>query len=264
MKKAIAFALSVILLLTSVGGAVSAVYDNTYVNSGNGADDLVGVAKTQVGYIEGSLTGDRYGNDADNCQKYGAWYDEAVENIGAANAPWAATFVSCCADQANIPIDMIPPYVYIPYSADWYKIKGLFEDSQSRGGDYIPKKGDLIFFAPAGGNTPSHMGIVTAADDTRVYTIEGNAYTSAGEPEMQGVFEKSYQLGYTRIFGYATPDYDRFDMNGDGKVSTADVRTLLFALLADDVGERAHMDIDGNGEVNTADARALLMRIVQG
>lgn len=234
-------------------------YANTYVNSGNGAEDIVGVAKTQVGYIEGSLTGDRYGNN-DNCQKYGAWYDEAVENIDAANSPWAATFVSWCADQAGIAMDMIPPYVYIPYSANWYRNKGLFEDSQSRGGAYVPKKGDLIYFAPAVGNTPSHMGIVTAADDTYVYTIEGNAYAQSGEQTTEGVQAKKYLLSYTRIFGYATPDYDRFDMNGDGKVSTADVRTLLLAVLDDDVSNR--MDIDGSGEVNTADARALLKTIV--
>ena len=65
--------------------AASAAFENTYVNTGNQAEDLIGVAMTQVGYTEGP----------DNDTKYGDW-------LGFPNAPWCASFISWCAEQAEI------------------------------------------------------------------------------------------------------------------------------------------------------------------
>ena len=39
------------------GLPVSAAYENTYTNTGNQRADIVAVAKTQIGYHEGSLEG---------------------------------------------------------------------------------------------------------------------------------------------------------------------------------------------------------------
>ena len=39
------------------GLPVSAAYENTHVNSGNPRVDIVEIAKTQIGYLEGSLEG---------------------------------------------------------------------------------------------------------------------------------------------------------------------------------------------------------------
>ncbi len=238
-------------------------YANTYTNTGNGAADLVGVADTQIGYIEGSLTGDQYGID-NNYQKYGVWYDEAVEPVNAAYAAWEGSFVAWCAEQAAIPASVVPRCVYAPYSSAWFDAKGLLEASQSRGGSYIPKAGDLIYFAPASTTEPTHMGIVTAVTDSGVYTIEGNTYGQSGEQTDQGVFAKYYNFNYVRIYGYATPNYALcFDVNGDGRVGTADVRVVLTYVLYASGQNQATMDVDKNGTINTADARKLLLRVIQ-
>ena len=55
----------------------SAAYENTYTNTGNQRDDIIGVAKTQIGYREGN----------NNDTKYGDWY-------GLPNQPWCAMFIS--------------------------------------------------------------------------------------------------------------------------------------------------------------------------
>ena len=59
-------------------------YPNTYKNMGNYANDIIGVARTQVGYKENSVG-----------TKYGYWYSP-----GFVGMPWCAMFVSWCANQA--------------------------------------------------------------------------------------------------------------------------------------------------------------------
>lgn len=52
--------IAVLIVLAMVMGAgnlvllVSADYENTYTNTGNQRADIIGVAKTQIGYTEGS------------------------------------------------------------------------------------------------------------------------------------------------------------------------------------------------------------------
>ena len=64
---------------------VSADYENTYTNTGNQRADIIGVAKTQIGYTEGS----------NNNNKYGAYFS-------ANNVSWCAYFIVWCARQAGI------------------------------------------------------------------------------------------------------------------------------------------------------------------
>ncbi len=239
-------------------------YANTYINTGDGAGDLVGVAETQVGYLEGSLTGDTH--DDNNYQKYGVWYDEAVENLGVSYASWEGAFVAWCANQAGVPDTVIPRHAYVPNSSAWYENKGLFYDSQAQGGSYIPKKGDLIYFVSSGLTYPTHIGIVTEVTDTYVRTIEGNATDPSDAYGLtQGVFRRQYNLNYSRIYGYATPQYELvFDITGDGQVSTSDARDLLLCVLNNSMQRKANMDVDRNVEINTADARELLMKVIQG
>lgn len=70
----------------SVPFEASAAYENTYVNTGNQADDIVGVAKTQVGYTE-------IGN---NYTKYNEWFG-SLSGYGK-NYAWCQTFVAWCAN----------------------------------------------------------------------------------------------------------------------------------------------------------------------
>ena len=101
-KRALALLLLIALLCTSVqfsafaesDGNTPAVinneFENTHVNTGNHRIDIVSIAKTQVGYMEGD----------DNDTKYGTWY-------GLPNQPWCGMFVSWCARQAGVPTDIL-------------------------------------------------------------------------------------------------------------------------------------------------------------
>ena len=141
-------------------------------------DDIVDIALSQLGYTEGP----------NNDTKYGDWY-------GLPNQPWCAMFVSWCADQANVPQDIIYPFASCTTGFRWF----TNEDETTR--EHIePQKGDIIFFIwSKGESTPDHVGIVERVEDGRVYTIEGN--------RSDKVQQFSYDLDSWQIYGYAFPDY---------------------------------------------------------
>lgn len=70
-----------------------------------------------------------------------------------------------------------------------------------------PQAGDLIFFKNNLGSIV-HVGIVIRADNSKVYTIEGNTSSTTGMVANGGcVRQKSYSLNYSRIKGYGRPLY---------------------------------------------------------
>ncbi len=167
-------------------------YPNTHKNTGNRIQDMIAIAKTQVGYYkaDGMAT------------KYGTWYNVYVNASGDyyPSAAWCAMFMSWCADQANIPKTIFRMNASTVNMATWYqnnKNPGYWHDR----GSYTPKAGDLIFFKfNTNNNYVNHVGIVTGISGGKVYTIEGNTSNS--------VRERSYGLNDTAIVGYATPDYN--------------------------------------------------------
>lgn len=133
--------------------------------------DIVEVAASQIGV-----------NESDNGHmKYINWYG----GFGPGTA-WCAIFVSWCANQAGISTNVIPKYSYCPNGKAWFVSKGRFKEK----GQYIPKRGDIVFFL----NGRSHTGIVESASDGTLHTIEGN---SAGV-----VRRKTYPLSETTLTGY--------------------------------------------------------------
>jgi hypothetical protein len=53
------------------------------------------------------------------------------------------------------------------------------------------------------------VGIVSKADDTRVYTVEGNTFGGSTLIDNGGsVARKQYSLSYNKILGYGNPDYE--------------------------------------------------------
>ena len=90
---------------------------------------------------------------------------------------------------------------YCPTGALYFKQRGQYYKSD-------PQKGDIIYFLDSDG-TQGHVGIVTDADDTYVYTIEGNTSPDSGVvPNGGGVHKKTYSRNYSRIDGYGRPRYD--------------------------------------------------------
>lgn len=99
-------------------------------------EDLVGIAKTQVGYTESQLNfelsdiGERKGYT-----RYGAWY-------GAPYNDWSAMFVSFCLNYADADSGEFPNSSGATSMAELWKAQGKYIPA----GDYIPQSGDIVFF----------------------------------------------------------------------------------------------------------------------
>jgi len=198
--KVLALVCVIALAFTCVPMSVFAAYENTHTNTGDQAYDIVAVAETQVGYLEGSLSGTVAGSN--NYTKYGKWYADYFSSPGFAYGAWCAMFVSWCANQAGIPSSIMYYHASCTTAVREWKNRGLFH---ARSG-YTPKAGDIIYFGS--GNESTHVGIVRYVSGGYVYTIEGNTSGQHGEiNEGGGCFKKSYALSYSRILGYASPNY---------------------------------------------------------
>ena len=126
----------------------SAAYENTHINTGNQAEDLIAVAMTQVGYTEGE----------NNDTKYCDW-------MGYPRQAWCAMFISWCADQADIPTTVIKPSAWAhPRSGRGFNVPYY------HGSEYTPKRGDLFFKEDF-----SHVGIVYGVEGEYALTIEANS-----------------------------------------------------------------------------------------
>ncbi|MBQ6862690.1 MAG: InlB B-repeat-containing protein [Clostridia bacterium] len=146
MKWILSVMLAVLMLLPVFPGIIyaEAAHENTYSNTGNQRQDIIGVAKTQLGYAEGN----------NNDTKYGDWY-------GLPNNPWCAMFVSWCARQANIPTSTLPNSALANPSN--------FNLKYYSGASYTPQPGDLFFTTSF-----SHVGLVYYLDGNYFYSLEGN------------------------------------------------------------------------------------------
>ena len=149
-------------------------HPNTYKNTGNQRVDIIGVAKTQLGYTEGGNGKTRYANNT----KYGVWYGENKNY-----QPWCAMFVSWCANQAGIPTSILKKSACAGVSSNCFNIPYYYgknfypkSDKSHDGTNYTPKSGDLFFTKEW-----KHVGLVYYVDGNNFYTIEGNA-----DPEGKG------------------------------------------------------------------------------
>ena len=174
------------------GLPVSAAYENTYTNTGNQRADIVAVAKTQIGYHEGSLEGTT--NSSNNYTKYNVWNGK-IE--GGYRYAWCHAFVSWCANQAGIGTDIVPKTAGTSTGRSFFVNQGTYRQSAANGGNYVPQAGDIIYYGS--GSSPSHVGIVSDCDGSTVYTIEGNYSNKVGT--------RAINLSNSYIIGYGVPNY---------------------------------------------------------
>ena len=212
--KITALVLVVVMLFFCIYIPSFASFDNTHTNSGNQKEDLIAVAKTQIGYKEGSLEGRIQGSN--DYTKYGLWYDRSF-----AYEPWCAMFVSWCAEQAGIPRSVIPKFASCDLGMDWFCDKGRFNYSANYGGSVEPKVGDIVFFGYRMNNgyfDSTHVGIVYAVDDNTIYSLEGNS-----SMKVQSVRYNKVGMNYgSYIIGYGRPKYTGSSI----KCNTNDTRTV--------------------------------------
>jgi hypothetical protein len=147
------------------------------------ANDVLNVAKSQLGYIEGK----------NNHTKYGAWY-------GIDNAPWCAMFVSWCFCEAGQPLPPIQSpkgYAYCPSGVNYFKKIGQYHKT--------PKVGDIVFFDWQGDGVADHTGLVLEIKNSHLITIEGN--TSIHNQSNGGQVMKRSRMLHN-CCGFGRPNYD--------------------------------------------------------
>ncbi len=184
--------ITVFLILAMLPLSVFAAFENTHVNTDNAIEDIIAVAQTQLGYMEGSLEGTVQGTN--DCTKYGEWY-------GLNYMPWCAMFVSWCANEVGVLGNIIPRHSACDDGMDWFRDRGQFYFGSFYGGTYTPKRGDIVYFgAPRndGSYDSTHVGIIYKVDD-KIHVIEGNS-----SYKVQTV---SYSMDIKYVLGYGVPNY---------------------------------------------------------
>ncbi len=213
----------------------SAAYENTHANTGNQRFDIVEIAKTQVGYHEGSLEGTT--NGSDNYTKYNA---ELYKIEGSYKYMWCQSFIAWCAKQAGVPSSVIKRTAGTVDAMDFFKAQGVWH-----GRDYTPQSGDIIYFTSSSSNSGYHVGIVESVSGSTINTIEGN-YSNK-------VARHSVTVGSSSIVGYGVPNYHEPDPNPPTDLSiSADKtaykvgETINFSFSYSNASE-AYVLIDANG-----------------
>lgn len=154
--------------------------------SGIWADDVLAVAKSQLGYREST---DNYiveedGTTMKGYTRYGAWYGDSYGD-------WCAMFVSFCLNYAEVPRNEVPIDCNCQNWIQTLSDRGMYFDASS---DYQPEPGDLIFFSIKKNGTSDHVGLVAEVNEYTIKTIEGN---SGNQVEYN-----MYDINDARILGY--------------------------------------------------------------
>lgn len=162
-----------------------------YELTGDIRKDIVGIAKTQVGYHEGNSIADMHGNKTAGDSDFVEYNRLNGEVDGSYGYAWCASFIIWCARHAGInDADVIADVNCRKMVSDFGK-SGRYYHRET---GFIPSAGDLIFFGD-GLTKPNHAGIITDVKNNKVYTVEGNFGNQ--------VMSKSYDLNDEYINGYA-------------------------------------------------------------
>lgn len=185
-------------------------------------NDLIKVARSQLGVKESPA--------GSNKVKYSKWYGLV--------GPWCAMFVSWCADQAGIPVSVIPKHAYTPSGRNWFKARGQWGST--------PQVGAIAYYNLAGLGRISHVGIVEKVlSDGSFYAIEGNTDEAGGRTGGKVMRKHRKYLGAGGGFGY--PAYDGKSTNP--KVSTPSTSAYEDGDAKHSFGSRIMRKYDGGTDV---------------
>ena len=200
----LALVLVIAMSLVIPASAVSYSGSSSYMNgkygkalknlslTGNQRTDIVAIAKTQLGYLEGNnskqLAGTVAGNG--NFTEYGRWY--GLQDM------WCQMFVSWCAARAGVSTSVIKKTASTVQGLTQFQNQSRAHSRKSIvAGSYTPKAGDIVYFkSPRNTNATNHVGIVTgySSKSLMLYTIEGNTSSSTYNSNGGCVATHSYSL----------------------------------------------------------------------
>lgn len=173
--------------------------------SGVWADDLISVARSQLGYTESTVNMIVVNEDTQATRgytRYGAWYGDPYGD-------WCAMFVSFCLNYADIPTSAVPEKAECSSWITALTNLGLYKSAAS----YTPVAGDIIFFDVNGDGTSDHVGIVESITGSTITTIEGNS--------SDKVKENTYSINNPTIVGYGVLP-ENPDNTSNAKTSSLD------------------------------------------
>ena len=188
-------------------------------------EKVLEIALAEEGYLEKSAAAwKKYGKSClydktgyagkDNYTKYNYEMHEVYPSVMDFPAAWCDAFVDWCFYKAygkTTAEAMIGGHFddYTKNSARLYIGKEAFYYGKTNHG--LP--GDQVFFSKDGTfNGIHHTGLVYAADDNYIYTIEGN--TSDGTEVVANggaVCRKKYAHTNSKLYGFGRPKYDLLD-----------------------------------------------------
>lgn len=151
---------------------------------GNNANDVLNVARSQIGYSRWS--------DPQKGTKYGRWYASKFGSyFGENGVPYCAMFASWVFDQAGASCVGLPG-AYCPTMLNAAKAAGKTVNK------YAAKPGDVVYFDWGWDGVSDHVGIIEQNNGSYCTTIEGN--TDNGQ-----VLRKTRSWG--TICGVVRPNY---------------------------------------------------------
>ena len=165
-------------------------------------DDIVKIAKSQIGYVE---QGGKDGKSG-NITKYWDWWKAATGQNGQGQS-WCACFVSWVFDQAKasslIPAKNPHGFIYCPDGVAYFKKKNQLVKPETC------QPGDIVFFDWNGAGVADHVGIVTENHKTYFITVEGNTSAEGATGSQQnggGTYQRKRYFGKT-VHAVARPAY---------------------------------------------------------
>lgn len=168
-------------------------YSSSNSNSSSLRNRIVNRALSEVGTTE-------VGN---NNVIYNTWfYGRTINSSGYA---WCDAFVSYCANKSGVSTSIIPKSASVATTRDFFKRQGRFYYSKSRGGNYTPKAGDLVFYGSYGAN---HIGIITGSPvNGYLQVVEGNVYMNGRWKVVRFSSNSNRHISSSYVYGYASPNY---------------------------------------------------------
>ncbi len=151
--------------------------------SGHWAEDVLAVAKSQLGYQESSRNFTLEDGAVKGYTRYGDWY-------GIPYGDWCAMFVSFCLRYAEVPKETVPYDASCPNWITTLKKWNLYSSAS----DTVPEPGDIIFFDWDWDGSSDHVGLVEEVTEDTIKTIEGNS--------SDCVQRVKYDRTDSRIMGY--------------------------------------------------------------
>lgn len=229
--------------------------------TGNQRADIVNVALSQVGYREGSYSGDYGGADDgsyNNYTEYNYWYHNYVSSgmpVGGDSAPWCATFVSWCAEQANIPTSILKRSTAAGHGTSYFDVNFYSgsstlassgdNDSYFMGYNYTPQMGDLFFT-----RSWSHVGLVVGVSGNYVITVEGNTNNN-GSSQGNGVYKLTWRKITDLYFG--VPNYTNIKHTVDASYGMNFTAYPKAKITAENIFDAYHSQIDSTSWIGTSD-----------